>query len=411
MKIQQVITAVGRHGFVHKDLAAIKLGARANGFLFEGPAITPGFQRIVQPGKVLSIMLKLEDGSIAHGDCVDVIFAGAAGRDPLFAPDDHLRSFQEHVAPRLIGRDTSSFAPLAREFDELRVDGKKLHTAIRYGLSQAFLHAAALSTRELAVQVVDREFHTGIGDAPIPILVSVAKTDQILLDRMILKRVPLLPHASFTVVETDLGHDGHKLLDFAQYLSDRIRQIGDADYLPRIHLDTYGTLGELFGADTEAMADYLARIQDTVAPYPFLIESPIIAATREDQIERYAALRDTLRRKGIDVRVIVDEWCNTLEDIQAFSHAQAADMVQIKLPDLGSLTNTIEAALFCNSAGLGYCLGGTANETDQSSRLTTHVALACRPDFILAKPGLGGDEALMIQENEMRRTIAILEAA
>jgi methylaspartate ammonia-lyase len=59
---------------------------------------------------------------------------------------------------------------------------------------------------------------------------------------------------------------------------------------------------------------------------------------------------------------------------------------------------------------MGAALGGTANETDQSTRICTHIALACRPDFMLSKPGLGVDEALMIQRNEMGRTLALLQA-
>lgn len=53
-------------------------------------------------------------------------------------------------------------------------------------------------------------------------------------------------------------------------------------------------------------------------------------------------------------------------------------------------------------------LGGTGNETDQSSRITSHIALACNPDFLLSKPGFGGDEGIMILYNEMSRTLTIL---
>ncbi len=81
-----------------------------------------------------------------------------------------------------------------------------------------------------------------------------------------------------------------------------------------------------------------------------------------------------------------------------------------RTPDLGSITNTIEAVLACRRAGIGACLGGTANETDLSARICAHVALACGPDFMLSKPGLGGDEALMIQQNEMARTLALIDA-
>ena len=137
------------------------------------------------------------------------------------------------------------------------------------------------------------------------------------------------------------------------------------------------------------------------------MESPLIAATRAEQIEKFAALRHALARKGIAVPVIADEWCNTLEDIAAFTEAGAADFVQVKTPDLGGINNTIEAILHCRRKGIGVCLGGTGNETDQSTRICAHIGLATQPDFMLSKPGLGGDEAIMIQSNEMARALAL----
>ncbi|KAL1914498.1 uncharacterized protein VTP21DRAFT_8212 [Calcarisporiella thermophila] len=51
---------------------------------------------------------------------------------------------------------------------------------------------------------------------------------------------------------------------------------------------------------------------------------------------------------------------------------------------------------------MGCCLGGTANETDPSARICAHIGLATNPDFMLSKPGLGGDEGVMILKNEIR---------
>ncbi len=67
-------------------------------------------------------------------------------------------------------------------------------------------------------------------------------------------------------------------------------------------------------------------------------------------------------------------------------------MIQIKTPDLGGINNTIEAVLYCKDKGLGAYQGGTCNETDRSARICTDIALATRPDQILAKPGMGLDE-------------------
>src|SRR6185436_15617043 len=119
--------------------------------------------------------------------------------------------------------------------------------------------------------------------------------------------------------------------------------IGDPDYHPRIHVDLYGTLGELFSMNIEPLADYLGRLRGEAGAYRLLVESPMIASTQEEQIEKFRGLRDLLAKKGIDIGIIADEWCNTLDDIRLFADARAADFVQIKTPDLGSLHNTIEA--------------------------------------------------------------------
>ena len=203
---------------------------------------------------------------------------------------------------------------------------------------------------------------------------------------------------------------GEKLLDFASQVAKRIAAIGDADYAPRIHLDLYGTLGELFAMRMDSLADYLGRLMQAARPYALLVESPVIANSQEEQIDNLKRLRGLLSDKGIAVQIIADEWCNTLEDIKLFADVSASDYVQIKTPDLGGINNSIEAVLYCRAKQMGSSLGGTANETDHSARITTHIGLACTPDFMLSKPGLGVDEALMIQGNEMARTLAIVAA-
>jgi methylaspartate ammonia-lyase len=410
MKVTDVICAAGRSGYMHRDLLAIKSGkAKPNGSLYEGTPLSPGFTRIIEPATVISVMLVLEDGQIAFGDCADVILAGVAGRDPAFNAKDHMDYVRTEVADALRGREVSSFMSNAEEMDTFRYGGKRLHTAIRYGVSQALLHAAALAGKETMAEVIAREYNSTISKRPIPILASCHKDDPGQLDRVILKRVELLPHASFQIVSEHVGLQGEKLMAFVRRVATRCREIGDADYNPRIHVDLYGTLGELFEMKIEPLADYLGQLRQESGSYKLLVESPMIAKTQEEQIEKFSALRKLLKEKGIDVGLIADEWCNTLSDIKLFAAAGASDFVQIKTPDLGSIHNTIEAVLYCKSRGMGSCLGGTANETDQSTRISCHMALACRPDFMLSKPGLGADEALMIQTNEMARTLAILQ--
>src|SRR5262245_18495404 len=410
MKIKNVIPVVGRSGFFNRDLAAIKAGARADGFAYPGQPVSPGFDKIVQPGGAISVMLVLDDGQVAFGDCVDVILTGVAGRDPLFRAEQHLGFLRTTMRKMLRGRPIDRFREPAEEVDRFVHGGKRLHTALRYGITQALLQAAALANHCTIAEVVSREYGCEIASAPIPILASCHKEDAQMIDRMILKRVELLPHASFQQVERDIGLEGEKLIAYAQGVVGRIREIGDPDYRPRIHLDVYGTLGELFGDDIDAIARYLHTLEAAVRPHELLLESFVNAQTRKAQIDAFRALRAALARRGSRVKIVVDEWCNTLDDIKAFADAGAGDYAQIKTPDLGGINNTIEAVLYAREKGMGCCLGGTGNETDQSARITAQIALACRPDFMLSKPGFGGDEALMIQTNEMLRTLALIDA-
>jgi methylaspartate ammonia-lyase len=411
MKIKDVISVAGRAGFFNRDLAAVKAGARADGFAYPGKPMSPGFEKIVQPGTAISVMLLLDDGQVAFGDCTDVILTGVAGRDPLFQAEQHLPFLRTTMREMLRGRTVDRFRDLAEEVDGSVRDGRRLHTALRYGITQALLHAAALANRCTMADIIGREYGCAIAAAPLPILASCHKEDTQMIDRMILKRVQLLPHASFQQVERDIGLEGEKLIAYANGIVERIRQIGDPDYRPRIHLDVYGTIGELFGGDVDAIAVYLGELEAAVRPHELLVESFVIAQSRGAQIEAFRALRSALTRQGSQVKIIVDEWCNTLDDIKAFADADAAHYAQIKTPDLGGINNAIEAVLYARQKGMGCCLGGSGNETDQSARITAQIGLACQPDFLLSKPGFGGDEALMIQTNEMLRTLALIEAS
>lgn len=406
MRIKEVLYSVGLSGYFNKDLLAVKAGAKPNGTFLEGKPLTPGYISIVQAGAIISIMLVLEDDSVAIGECADVIFSGLAGRDPLFIPSEHLPLLDQVVTPWLVGRDVCFFRANAQEIDGMAVKGAHLHTALRYGLTQALLAATALAGRETMAEVVAREYGSRIASAPIGILASCHRGDALQLDRVIMKRAAVLPHASFTLAR-DLGPNGQMLMDYARAIAARIQEVGAPDYRPRIHLDLYGTLGDLFGNDLEGLADYLTRLGQAAQPFDLLIESPVIAASRQAQIETLGRLKAGLRARGSKVGLIADEWCNTLEDTRVFAQAGACDYVQIKTPDLGGINNSIEAVLYCKAHGMGCCLGGTANETDLSARITAQIALATGPDFMLSKPGIGADEGLMILTNEMLRTLAL----
>ncbi len=384
MKIKDVVCAAGSTGFYFDDQRAIKRGAGHDGMFYIGQPVTEGFSAVRMKGEAVSVMIILEDGQIAFGDCAAVQYSGAGGRDPLFLAKDFIPIIEQYVRPMLLGREADDFRGLCAQMEAIEVNGKRLHTAIRYGVSQAILDAVAKATGRLMCEVVADEYGCTVSQTPIPIFTQSGDDRYDNADKMIIKRAQVLPHALINNVQTKLGEHGEKLLEYVKWLRGRILTMrADENYQPVLHIDVYGTIGAAFGNNNyAAMADYLAELEQAAKPFHLRIQ----------------------------VELVADEWCNTLEDIREFADRRAGHMVQIKTPDLGGINNTIEAVLYCKAHGIGAYQGGTCNETDRSAQVCVHCAMATQPVQILAKPGMGVDEGYMIVSNEMNRILALRQA-
>ena len=413
MKILDVVCSQGRTGFYFDDQRAIKKGAGHDGVFYVGEPVTEGFTAVRQAGESISVMLILEDGQIAYGDCAAVQYSGAGGRDPLFLAKDFIPLIDKYIKPQLVGKEADNFRQLAADMEAITIDGKRLHTAIRYGVSQALLDAVAKATGRLMCEVVADEYGCTVADKPVPIFTQSGDDRYDNSDKMIIKGAQVLPHALINNVHDKLGEHGEKLAEYVTWLRNRIlehRQ--NPAYAPVLHIDCYGTIGQVFGNNNyKDMADYIEELGKLAKPFHLRIEGPMDCdCDRETQIEALAGLTAELDKRGCDVELVADEWCNTLEDIKLFADAKAGHMVQIKTPDLGGVNNTIEAVLYCKQKGIGAYQGGTCNETDRSAQVCVNCAMATQPDQILAKPGMGVDEGYMIVYNEMQRILALRAA-
>ena len=413
MKIVNVVCSAGRTGFYFDDQRAIKAGAKHDGMFYIGQPITERFRAVRQAGESISVMIVLENGQVAYGDCAAVQYSGAGGRDPLFLAEEFIPVIEQYIKPVLVGREADDFRGLCKEMEAIQVEGKRLHTAIRYGVSQAILDAVARATGRMMCEVVADEYGCSVSESPIPIFTQSGDDRYTNSDKMIIKGAQVLPHALINHVDTKLGRNGELLADYVAWLRDRILENrAYAEYMPVMHMDVYGTIGVIFGnKNYTAMADYIEKLGEIAKPFKIRIEGPMDCdSTREEQIEALAGLTAELDRRGCDVELVADEWCNTLEDIKLFADNKAGHMIQIKTPDLGGINNTIEAVLYCKEKGIGAYQGGTCNETDRSAQVCVHCAMATKPDQILAKPGMGVDEGYMIVYNEMNRIMAMREA-
>jgi methylaspartate ammonia-lyase len=449
-EITRILAVPAAGAYYYDDLAALQSDAMPLSERYTAAPLTPGFRRVREVAEAVSVGLVLDTGRVAWGDCVAVEFSGKSGRDPVFRTEEGLSTIRRAVAPLLQGREITSFRQLAEEVDGLvesvevvkplpqstgmtrrellttparlwrdaqreqkkatpteRITvERRLHTAIRYGVSQALLKAVALAHGVTMAEVIAEEWGLPLPDVPVPIHAQCGADRYAGADKMIARRVASLPHTLVDNIPQQLGEDAVVLTRYARWLKARIQELGGQGYCPTIHLDVHGALGQIFDNELGHVLGQLYALEQAVQPYPLRVECPVLMESREAQIETMKTLREYVRFRKMNVQLVADEWANTLDDIRAFVDAQAADMIQIKMPDLGSVHNSVEAVLACKSGSVGAFLGGSCAETDLSARVSVHVALATQPDIIMAKPGMGVDEAASLVQNEMARTLA-----
>ncbi|SFK26733.1 methylaspartate ammonia-lyase [Bradyrhizobium sp. Gha] len=404
--IKDVILAPGYGSFFYDDQAAIRAGAGHDGFLYLGTAATAGFTGIRMPSRSLSIGLVLSDDAIVWGDMMSVQYSGAGGRDPVFEADTIEALTRSILVPRLLAANASNFRG-ACERVLAHHDGKRLPLAIEYGASQALLRAAAHLSRSTLAEIICSEFALPLPERPIPIYAQSGDSRELNVDKMILKSVDVLPHGLINSREK-FGASGETFRSFVKWVAERTRKLGKPGYHPILHFDVYGWIGLEIGLQADKIADFIARIADEVPGYRLHIESPADFGSTQAQLQEYAKIVELLDARGTEARIVVDEQCNTLEDIESFAKARAAHLIQIKMPDVGSIADTARGVLICKRNAIGAYVGGSCTETDLSARASVHIAVATQADMLLAKPGMGVDEGISIVGNEQSRLLSIL---
>lgn len=406
MEVIKVLASKGYTGFYFDDQQAIKAGAQVDGSIYVGKPVTPNFTTIRQAGECISIMLVMEDGTVGVGDATAVQYSGCGGRDPLFIADEFIKVIENDLTSLLVGRDLTNFKENAEFFDNLELNGQRLHTALRYGITQAILSAVARTKKVTIAEIIQDEYNIDSAIVRPDLFAQTGDNRYANVDKMIMKRVEVMPHGLINNVETKLGLNGELLKEYIEWMRDRVLQL-TTGYFPIFHLDVYGTIAIIFDNDLQKIVDYLKVLEESAAPFKLRIEGPGDLGNRKDQITFLSDVTRMLDEQDINVEIVADEWCNNLEDITLFAKAKAGHMLQIKTPDLGGVNNIVEAILICKEYGVGAYSGGTCNETNISSEITTNIAMAAGADQVLAKPGMGTDEGIMIVGNEMNRVIAL----
>lgn len=407
--IESVLSVPIQGAFFYDDQAAIRAGRQNDGPVYLGEPLTRGFNAVRMPAHALSVGLRLADGHVAWGDMMCVQYAAAAGREPVLDIDMTRAQLAGEIGERLRALPLESlreeldrvFAPLA--------DGSRVSLAAEFGISQAVLQAFSHVRRCTMAEVLARAYALPLVARAVPIYAQSGDDRRANAQKMIMKRTPILPHGLINS-PTKFGREGAAFLDYAGWVADAVHREKDASYVPTLHFDLYGNAGLAFGGDPARIAKFISSVEERVAPLALNIESPADYGGVAAQIDGFAAIKRELQTIGSKARIVADEWCDSLEDIKRYAQAGAVDIVQIKCPDVGSVTRSLEAILLCKAHGVGAHMGGSCAETDLSARACVHVAVAGQADMQLAKPGMGVDEALSIVGNEQQRLLAQLSS-
>ena len=101
---------------------------------------------------------------------------------------DFIPIIEKEVKPRLVGKEANNFKELCNLVENIKVECKKLHTAIRYGVTQAILDAVSKSNHSLMCQVIAKEYNTKVLKDMVPIFTQSGDSRYENVDKMIIKK-------------------------------------------------------------------------------------------------------------------------------------------------------------------------------------------------------------------------------
>ena len=393
-------------GWYCDDKQALEQGlVKSEYYMLTGNPITQGFKKVREVGTGIGVSIKLENGRVYYGDGTSVTYAGVAGRDQLFRYEEYIDYCKSVVNKLILNQDTSNFVNICSDIENpSNLNGS--HTAIRYAISSALLEASASISNTTKASFICETFNLPKINKSIKYMIQGGSDWYSSVDKAIYHRVDALPHALLHSVKEDFGVEGEILLKYAKWIKQRLidHQV-ETEYKPIFHFDCYGTIGRAFSNDIEKIADYIIGLENATNPFLLQLESPIEMQSKNEQIKILADLKDKLRAKESQALIVADEWCNNLDDISNFIDSDAVHMIQIKMPDLGSITESIKAVILCHDNGVKAYLGGSCNETELNAKNAVHVALATGAEQILVRPGMGIDEGYSIMKNEETRAL------
>ncbi len=396
------------------------------------------------PAESVSVGLLFEGGTlpVAWGDCV-------AAPGPAFDAAAGLATIERFVAPALQGRAFGRFRDAAAWMETLaetveeerlvpvadpsrralfasplralrggqdaqgpteRVSVERpLHPAVRFGVSQALLQAVAWQRGLTMAEALASEWDLAPPQLPVPLLADLGPDFETGAARAIARRLPYfsLDLPGGTRGAAPSARIASQLAQLLRWLGDNVRELGDDEYRPTLHLDLNGALGLLCEHEPGKILGHLYGWEAVARPCRLQIQDPVVLDGCDEQIQAMRTLQDYMRARKMSAQLVAGECAVTLDDIRAFVEAGAAGMVRIDLRALGGLHNTVDAVQACKAGGAGTLLDAGYVDSCIATRAAVHVALASGADVLVLRQGMNGDAASLAQA-EMARALCEL---
>lgn len=404
-RIVKVLTSVSWGSYYFEDLARIRRDLVPTSERYHTPTGHGAYANVRTPVPAVSVGLMLGNGAVAWGDCVPVSFSGKSGRALPKDPQELSHWIESTLGPWFENRLVLPWIVLEKDF--LR-EFSDIPAFIRYGVSQAMVNAAVSVSQKPHWQIFAEDLGYQNPDAVINLHGSCGGDWGDTVDRMLVRKLKYLPQGQFEFLEKQIGTDGKALMSWIDDFKTRAMRFG---YLPTLTLDFHGALDELCDQDLERVADMIEAVAVQAKPHSCHIESPLAAPNFEMFKERIFRLRAILNDRGLrtpQLRIVADEWANSLSDIRQLTVDNGVDGVHIKMPDTGTLSECAMAVDVIRGAGKFALLGGSCTETMLGAKATAHLAVVAKPNAVLVKPGMGFDESFAYLDAEMKR--AVIEA-
>ncbi|MCB8945055.1 MAG: hypothetical protein H6658_15015 [Ardenticatenaceae bacterium] len=399
----------------------------------------------VVPGQqILSVGLELADGYVAWGECVAEPSAQFDVPAALDSIDKVIRPFLHH-RPLTTFRDvteklnnlteivtlTETTYPAASQAtgpsrrDLLRGQftavptppqpltktyqvERPLLAPLRYGLSQALVQAVAHERGQGVADVLVEEYGLVSRKTAVPLHAEINPLTPLSLEMIVNNPIASIGYSiSGTNPVAELGQNGEVLQRFARQLKEMLVETADPPSLS-FYFNVRGGYGRLCGDNLGQILGMLYGLEKAAEPFLVRVQDPFIFPDQAAQIKNLASLKSYLQTRKMKLQLVAQSGIHTATAAQALVQADAAHMLHLHLPQMGSLDEGVTAVQHCQQNNIAVLWGGTPEETEIAARLSMQAALAVQPDLLLVKLGRLGETAVSLLHNEMTRQVVTM---